>query len=93
MTSAVSKITVTIPKTLIQTLDQIVQQMNVTRSQLVKAAIEQYLLKDQMTEETSITPDEQKGWEVFKRLGQDAIGGKLPDASTQHDLYLYGKQT
>ena len=34
---------------------------------------------------------EQKGWEVFRLLGQDAIGGKLSDASTKHDKYLYGK--
>ncbi len=93
MPRAVSKITVTIPKALIQTLDEVVQQMNATRSQLVKEAIEQYLLKNQMTRETSIPPEEQKGWEVFRRLGQDAIGGQLPDASTKHDQYLYGNQT
>ena len=43
MPSAVSKITVTIPKDLTHTLDEEVQQMNMTRSQLVKEAIEQYL--------------------------------------------------
>ena len=91
MPRAVSKITITIPKTLIQTLDEVVQQMNATRSQLIKEAIEHYLLKNQMTRETSIPPDEQKGWEAFRRLGQDAIGGKLPDASTKHDQYLYGR--
>ncbi|MBM3235897.1 hypothetical protein FJZ31_06315 [Candidatus Poribacteria bacterium] len=34
----------------------------------------------------------QKGWEVFRRLGKDAIGGKLSNASTNHDKYLYGKE-
>lgn len=43
MPSTVSKITVTIPKELTHTLDEEVQQMNTTRSQLVKKAIEQYL--------------------------------------------------
>jgi len=43
MSSTVSKITVTIPKELTHTLDEEVQQMNTTRSQLVKKAIEQYL--------------------------------------------------
>ncbi len=46
MQSAVSKITVTIPNPLRQTLDEVVQRMNTTRSQVVRKAIEQYL-KDQ----------------------------------------------
>jgi CopG family transcriptional regulator/antitoxin EndoAI len=43
MPGAVSKITVTIPKELTHTLDEEVQQMNTTRSQFVREAIEQYL--------------------------------------------------
>jgi len=43
MPIAVSKITVTIPKELTHTIDEEVQQMNTTRSQLVREAIEQYL--------------------------------------------------
>jgi metal-responsive CopG/Arc/MetJ family transcriptional regulator len=43
MSIAVSKITVTIPKELSHTLDAEVRQMNTTRSQLVKEAIEHYL--------------------------------------------------
>ncbi len=30
-------------------------------------------------------------WEIFRHLGQDAKPGCLPDAATQHDQYLYGK--
>jgi hypothetical protein len=33
----------------------------------------------------------QEAWEVFRRLGQDAQPGCLPDAASQHDQYLYGK--
>ena len=36
--------------------------------------------------------DEQEGWKVFRQLGQNAVSGRLPDASTKHDLYLYGKK-
>ena len=46
MQSTVSKITVTIPNPLRQTLDEVVQGLNTTRSQVVREAIEQYL-KDQ----------------------------------------------
>ena len=35
----------------------------------------------------------QEAWEVFRRLGQDAKPGCLPDAAAQHDQYLYGKGT
>lgn len=31
------------------------------------------------------------GWEVFESLGDDAVPGKLPNASVEHDSYLYGK--
>ncbi len=43
MPSAVSKITVTIPRELTEMLDEKVRQMGVTRSRLVSEAIEQYL--------------------------------------------------
>jgi hypothetical protein len=36
--------------------------------------------------------DEQKGWEAFRRLGQDATGSGLSDVSAKHDHYLYGKK-
>lgn len=35
--------------------------------------------------------NEEKGWEVFRRMGQNAVAGKLSDASRKHDEYLYGK--
>ena len=47
---------------------------------------------DEVVHEVTAERNEQKGWEVFRRLGQDAIGGKLSDASTKHDKYLYGKE-
>jgi len=34
----------------------------------------------------------QKAWTVFRQMGQGADSGCLPDASTQHDRYLYGKK-
>ncbi len=46
-------------------------------------------IKVTLTVEPSPTPDEQQGWEVFRRLGKNAIGGKLSNTSTQHDEYLY----
>ena len=35
------------------------------------------------------TPDPQKGWQIFKDLGKDAVAGKLSNTSTKHDEYLY----
>ena len=40
--------------------------------------------------ETAAMPDPQKGWQIFKALGEDAVAGKLPDTLTKHDEYLYG---
>ena len=48
-------------------------------------------VKVTITVETSHTLDEKRGWETFRRLGQDAVGGKLSDASAKHDFYLYDK--
>ncbi|MBI5649284.1 MAG: hypothetical protein HZC40_02375 [Chloroflexi bacterium] len=31
-------------------------------------------------------------WQVFRALGQSAPSGKLPNTSTSHDLYLYGRK-
>ncbi len=45
-----------------------------------------------ITVEDSYALDEQKGWEAFKRLGQNAVAGKLSDAATKHDHYLYRKK-
>lgn len=35
----------------------------------------------------------QEAWTVFRHLGRDAGPGRLADASTQHDRYLYGKES
>ena len=45
-----------------------------------------------ITIEDSHALDERKGWEVFRNLGRNAMDGKLTDASTKHDQYLYGKK-
>jgi hypothetical protein len=33
----------------------------------------------------------EKGWDVFRSLGHDALPGRLPNAAIDHDRYLYGK--
>jgi len=38
------------------------------------------------------TSDEKKGWDIFRLLGHDAPGGKLANASANHDRYIYGKE-
>ena len=40
--------------------------------------------------ETPSTSGTQKGWQIFKDLGKDAVAGKLSNTSTKHDEYLYG---
>lgn len=42
--------------------------------------------------ETPSTTDEQKGWQIFKALGKNAVDGKLSNTSTKHDEYLYTTQ-
>jgi hypothetical protein len=32
-----------------------------------------------------------RGWETFREMGRKAQSGKLPNASSDHDRYLYGK--
>ncbi len=49
-------------------------------------------VKVTITVEDSHTLDEEKGWEAFKRMGQNAVAGKLSDVSIKHDQYLYGKK-
>jgi len=44
------------------------------------------------TVKSSNPSDEEKGWEALRNLGQNAASGKLPNASTKHDHYLYGKK-
>ena len=34
----------------------------------------------------------QDAWEVFRKMGQEAVAGRLPKASTEHDQYLYGRE-
>ena len=34
-----------------------------------------------------------EGWNALRKLGQGATAGRLPDASSDHDRYLYGKQS
>ncbi len=49
-------------------------------------------VKVTITVEDSYALDEEKGWEAFKRMGQNAVAGKLSDVSIKHDQYLYGKK-
>ena len=35
----------------------------------------------------------QEAWMVFRSLGQDAEPGRLSDAATQHDRYLYDNES
>ena len=46
-------------------------------------------VKVKLAVETPSKLDRQKGWQIFKNLGKDAVPGDLPDASTKHDEYLY----
>ena len=47
-------------------------------------------VKVMLVVETPSMPNPQKGWEIFKDLGKDAVAGKLSNTSTEHDEYLYG---
>jgi hypothetical protein len=38
------------------------------------------------------TEQVERAWEVFRELGRDAGPGRLSDAATQHDRYLYSKK-
>ena len=42
--------------------------------------------------EDSETPSLEKGWDVFRSLGDDAQAGCLRDAATDHDRYLYSQE-
>ncbi|MDE0184474.1 MAG: hypothetical protein OXP71_03325 [Candidatus Poribacteria bacterium] len=47
-------------------------------------------VKARLTVKTPATPNLQKGWQIFKNLGKDAVAGKLSNTSKKHDEYLYG---
>ncbi len=49
-------------------------------------------VKVRLAVETPSTPDLQKGWQIFKDLGKDAVAGELSNTATRHDEYLYGTQ-
>ena len=36
--------------------------------------------------------DVQDAWARFRQMGRDAVSGRLPNVSTNHDLYLYGRK-
>ena len=40
---------------------------------------------------TFLSSDEKRGWEIFRQMGRNAESGTLPNASVDHDKYLYGK--
>ena len=37
-------------------------------------------------------PPSERGWQILRTLGVDAEPGRLPNASTEHDRYLYAKK-
>lgn len=37
-------------------------------------------------------PTGDDAWVLFRRMGKDAVEGKLPDSAALHDQYLYGKK-
>jgi hypothetical protein len=37
--------------------------------------------------------DVQEAWKLFQQMGRDAVPGRLPNASTNHDRYLYGRDS
>jgi hypothetical protein len=63
--------------------DEVQKQLGLSLHRSVKVTI---------AVEDSRVLDEKKGWEAFRRMGQDAADSKLPNASTKHDQYLYGKK-
>lgn len=53
--------------------------------------ISHHKVKVTITLDTPHTLDEEKGWDIFRLIGRDASGGKLTNASVNHDKYIYGK--
>ena len=37
--------------------------------------------------------DVQEAWKLFRQMGQEAVPGRLPNAATDHDRFLYGKKS
>ena len=31
-------------------------------------------------------------WDLFQEMGREAVSGRLPNAATEHDRYLYGRK-
>jgi len=44
------------------------------------------------TAEASGISDKQKGWEVLRKMGQNAASSGFSDVSARHDYYLYGRK-
>jgi hypothetical protein len=44
------------------------------------------------TENVELPDKAAKGWDVFRRMGEDAPIGRLADAAAEHDKYLYEKE-
>jgi len=63
--------------------DEVIEKLDLISHHKVKVTI---------TLDLPHTPDEEKGWDIFRLLGRDAPGGKLTNASVNHDKYIYGKE-
>jgi hypothetical protein len=57
----------------------------------VKKELDRYETNDLKITITVLSSDEKRGWEIFRQMGKYAEPGTLPNASVEHDRYLYGK--
>jgi hypothetical protein len=57
----------------------------------VRKELDQYETDDLKITITILPSDEKRGWEIFRQMGRNAESGTLPNASVDHDKYLYGK--
>ncbi len=65
--------------------------MDTSLPEEVKKELDQYKSNSLKITITVSPLDEKKGWDIFRQLGKYAGPGTLPNASENHDLYLYGK--
>lgn len=75
----------------IECIAKILPDGSLTVPENIRKKIEAHThVKVKLALDTPSRLDPQKGMQIFKSLGMDAVPGDLPDASTNHDEYLYG---
>lgn len=57
----------------------------------VKKELDQFETNDLKITITVLSSNLKRGWEIFRQMGRNAESGTLPNASIDHDKYLYGK--